>query len=126
VKGLLFLAIFSIIAVGQASAADLPVRTAPAPYIPVGPPIYNWGGLYVGINGGYGFGQSQWSDPLNPSGSTSSGDFSTNGASCNQASSCEFDVRATVLPPTAAIGANNRVKFDENIVRVGVNFIFRP
>src|SRR5215469_1141551 len=79
-RRVLFLAVFSIIAVGQALAADLPVRTAPAaPYIPVGPPIYNWGGIYVGINGGYGFGQSQWSDPLNQSGSTSSGDFDTSG-----------------------------------------------
>jgi opacity protein-like surface antigen len=37
--------------------------------------------------------------------------------SCNQASSCGFDVRATVLPPAAAIGSNNGVKFDENIPR---------
>jgi len=261
-RRVLVLAVFSVIAVGQALAADLPVRTAPAaPYIPVGPPTYNWGGLYVGINGGYGFGQSQWSDPLNPSGSTSSGDFNVNGGlvgltiggnlqtdafvfgiegdfdwqglsgsssgnfctslitspnigataaglscktesnwlgtirgragyawdrvlvyataggaggnvrtalsglplqnhaefgwtagggievaladnwtaqleylfvdlsnpSCNQASSCGFDVPArALLPPTAAIGANNGVSFDENIVRVGVNFIFRP
>jgi outer membrane immunogenic protein len=47
--------------------------------------------------------------------------------SCNQASSCGFDVPATaLLPPTPAISANNGVKFNENIIRVGVNFIFRP
>jgi outer membrane immunogenic protein len=46
--------------------------------------------------------------------------------SCNQASACGFDVPAALLPPTAPIGSNNGVRFDENIVRVGVNFIFRP
>ncbi|MDB5602972.1 MAG: outer membrane protein Omp31 [Xanthobacteraceae bacterium] len=43
--------------IGSASAADLPrqnqmVTKAPV-YAPA--PIYNWTGLYVGINGGYGF-----------------------------------------------------------------------
>jgi outer membrane immunogenic protein len=47
-------------------------------------PVYNWSGVYLGINGGYGFGSSGWSDPQNPSsfttgGSTSSGNFNTNG-----------------------------------------------
>jgi outer membrane immunogenic protein len=40
---------------GIANAADLPVRAAPppiTPLLPVGP--YNWTGIYVGINGGYG------------------------------------------------------------------------
>jgi outer membrane immunogenic protein len=34
---------------------------------------------YVGINGGYAFGQSEWSDPFNPSGTSSSGHFNVNG-----------------------------------------------
>ena len=41
----------------SASAADLPR------YQPVGPaynPIYNWTGFYIGINGGGGWGNSQW------------------------------------------------------------------
>jgi outer membrane immunogenic protein len=41
-------------------------------------PVYNWAGTYIGINGGYGFGSSTWTDPLNPAGSTS-GSFNTNG-----------------------------------------------
>jgi outer membrane immunogenic protein len=44
-----------------AVAADLPrgvPARAPAAYVPVG---YNWTGFYVGINGGYGWGRSNWS-----------------------------------------------------------------
>jgi outer membrane immunogenic protein len=36
-------------------------------------------GGYSGINGGYAFGQSQWSDPFNPSGLGHTGNFSVNG-----------------------------------------------
>ena len=53
-----------------ALAADLPrgmPAKAPA-YVPVG---YNWTGFYLGINGGYGWGRSDWSGfggSANPSG----------------------------------------------------------
>ncbi len=45
---------------GSAAAADL--RPAPAPYYkaPVVIPAYNWTGFYVGVNGGGGFGGSNW------------------------------------------------------------------
>jgi len=76
-RRILIVAVAAMIAASRALAADLPVR-APAPYVPVALP-YNWGGGYIGINGGYGFGQSQWSDPANPSHSTSSGNFNVNG-----------------------------------------------
>jgi outer membrane immunogenic protein len=45
-----------------AQAADLAVK-APTP---VPTPVYNWTGLYIGVNGGYGWGQQ---DPLNLLGS---------------------------------------------------------
>jgi outer membrane immunogenic protein len=44
-----------------ASAADLPQRPAPAPLL-APTPVYNWTGIYVGLNGGYGWGNQ---DPLN-------------------------------------------------------------
>jgi outer membrane immunogenic protein len=50
---------------GTANAADLQRRgAAPAPaaapvYQPV---VYNWTGFYAGINGGWGFGNSNWAD----------------------------------------------------------------
>lgn len=44
-----------------ATAADLPRKPPPAPLLaPV--PVYNWTGIYFGINGGYGWGHQ---DPLN-------------------------------------------------------------
>jgi outer membrane immunogenic protein len=61
-----------------AFAADLPAP-APPPIAPVAyvAPVYNWAGVYLGVNGGYGFGSSTWSDPNNPVGT--SGSFHTNG-----------------------------------------------
>ena len=78
----LSLAVALAFAAGPALAADLPQPPppqAPATYVPVVAPVYNWGGIYWGINGGYGFGTSEWTDPNNASGVSSTGDFSTNG-----------------------------------------------
>ena len=47
---------------GAAAAADL-ARPQPVPYYPnaaVVPPPFSWTGFYVGINGGGGFGSSNW------------------------------------------------------------------
>jgi outer membrane immunogenic protein len=55
--------------IGSAHAADLPRQMATkAPIYAV--PIYNWTGLYVGINGGGAFGRSRWD---------STGGFDTSG-----------------------------------------------
>jgi len=43
----------------SAAAADLPAR---APVMPVAPLAYNWTGIYLGLNGGWGWGTQ---DPLN-------------------------------------------------------------
>ena len=46
-----------------ANAADLPSRPAYAPAPMMSPtPVYNWTGIYVGLNGGFGWGSQ---DPLN-------------------------------------------------------------
>ncbi len=49
---------------GQAAGADLSI---PPPFPPPAPavwiPNYNWGGIYVGINGGFGLGRSDWKVP---------------------------------------------------------------
>ena len=76
---------------GQASAADVPLPSGPAPpasYSPIIEPLPNWGGFYVGLNGGYAFGTSNWHDPNNPGNSliggtttpgVSTGDFNASG-----------------------------------------------
>jgi outer membrane immunogenic protein len=65
-------------------ASDLPPpRVPPAPprapaaYVPVVAPVYNWGGIYFGLNLGYGFGTSNWTDPNDPGGTT--GNFNLKG-----------------------------------------------
>lgn len=77
---ILIVAMASLLVASHALAADLPVRPGPAPvYYPV-TTVYDWGGGYIGINGGYAFGQREWeSDPLNPSGLSSTGNFNVNG-----------------------------------------------
>lgn len=71
----LLLASVGVLALGvaAASAADIPQRMpAKAPPIEM-PPAWSWTGLYVGINGGYGWGSSEFSAPF------ASGSFDTNG-----------------------------------------------
>jgi outer membrane immunogenic protein len=58
-------------------AADLPRPAYKAPYKnPVYVAPFSWTGLYVGINGGYGWGKTNWTF----AGIGSSGDFNTKGA----------------------------------------------
>jgi len=47
-------------AAGTAVAADLPPRYPPPYRAPIYSPVYNWTGFYLGINGGGGWGRSQW------------------------------------------------------------------
>jgi outer membrane immunogenic protein len=48
-------------AVSAANAADLGRRGMPAKAPAYVEPVYNWTGFYAGINGGWGFGSSEWS-----------------------------------------------------------------
>jgi outer membrane immunogenic protein len=71
-KRRLIAAALVLTAAGQAFAADLPTPSPP-PQLPVA--VYNWTGIYLGINGGFGTGNSNWSD--GPIGTT--GSFPTSG-----------------------------------------------
>jgi len=58
---------------GAANAADLPRRHAMPTKAPMYEAPYNWTGFYVGINGGGGFGRSDWSNALGTNGFDLSG-----------------------------------------------------
>src|SRR5437660_6778018 len=58
-------------AAGHTLASDLPppppaAPRAPAAYVPAITPAYNWGGIYFGLNLGYGFGTSNFTDTIPP------------------------------------------------------------
>src|SRR5271165_1229027 len=65
-KRIFLAAVLSIVAADFAFAADLPPAPrpqAPVAYVPVVAQMYNWGGIYVGINGGYGWGSVKYTTP---------------------------------------------------------------
>ena len=55
---------------------------------------YDWNGFYLGINGGYNFGQSSWSDPA---AGADSGKFSTKGGLLGGQVGYNWQVGKTVL-----------------------------
>ncbi len=72
-------ATLAIVGAVPALAADLPQAPppqAPAVYVPTVAPVYNWGGIYFGVNGGYGFGSTDWTES---SGGAATGNFKTYG-----------------------------------------------
>jgi outer membrane immunogenic protein len=56
--------VLSSFAAGSALAADLPPAAPPPPRAPAyyapPAPVFSWTGFYIGINGGWGFGKSDW------------------------------------------------------------------
>jgi outer membrane immunogenic protein len=93
-KRVLIAGALAIAAATQAFAADLPPPMAPAPrapaaYVPVSP-AYNWSGFYIGVNGGYGFGQSNW-----PAGPT--GKFDVNGGLAGGTAGYNYQIGQLVL-----------------------------
>ena len=72
------IAIASVVASAMsAQAADLPGRSnSPSYYKAPSELPFSWTGFYAGINGGYAWGQSSWSDPAV---GADSGNFNTSG-----------------------------------------------
>src|SRR5262249_29994939 len=53
-----------------------PLDPVPAVEVSRAVPTHNWTGIYLGLNGGYAFGGSSWTDSVT---ATSSGNFGTSG-----------------------------------------------
>jgi outer membrane immunogenic protein len=95
-KRMLLAGAIALSAAVPALAADLPVAPpaqAPAAYVPVVAPVYNWTGVYIGINGGYAFGDTNWS----PAGFTGTGNFDTNGGVAGGTAGINFQMGQFVL-----------------------------
>jgi outer membrane immunogenic protein len=93
-KRLLMAGALAAAVMGQAAAADLPVAPpqAPSVYVPTVRPVYDWGGVYVGINGGYGFGRSEWTTPL-----ATTGRFNTSGFNAGGTLGANYQISAFVF-----------------------------
>ena len=78
-KRLLLAAVgLAAVAATSALAADMPPRgRLPPPRAPAYVPFFTWNGFYVGINAGYGFGHSKWTDTVTQA---STGNFNVSGA----------------------------------------------
>jgi outer membrane immunogenic protein len=79
-KPILATVLLSLATTGVALASDLPPPAAPPPrapavYAPV--PVYSWSGFYLGANGGWGFGHSDWT--INALGGINTGNFNVSG-----------------------------------------------
>jgi outer membrane immunogenic protein len=80
-KRILIAGAFALAVGGPALAADLPQPAppppprAPAVYIPAAVPYYNWGGIYFGVNGGYDYSYSTWTNGAFSTGSFHPGGF---------------------------------------------------
>src|ERR1700733_6781901 len=75
-KSIVFAALLCLVPVADGYAADLPSPgpIPPAYYTPI--LNYDWSGFYVGINGGYGFGKTNWINSALP---FETGSLGTNG-----------------------------------------------
>lgn len=88
-------------------AADMPGQFQEAT---VAAPAFNWAGLYVGINTGYGWGKSDWSNSLgtgssSPGGSLLGGTFGFNMQTGAFVYGVEGDIDASWMRDTSSTGA---------------------
>ena len=75
----------------SANAADLPRRAYPEKAPAYVAPIFSWTGPYIGINGGYGWGRSDFSAPFG------TGNFDVNGGQLGITAGYNWQMNALVL-----------------------------
>jgi outer membrane immunogenic protein len=74
-------------------AADMPIKG----YRPAVVAYYNWTGFYLGANGGYGFGTTQWTDPSTPGPAGTTGSFKTKGSVFGVTAGYNYQLGSVVL-----------------------------
>jgi outer membrane immunogenic protein len=92
----LMVGVIALAAGAQALAADLPPPMAPPPrapaaYIPAAP-AWSWTGFYLGVNAGYGFGNSTWAFPV-----ATTGSFKVNGGQAGATVGYNYQIGQLVL-----------------------------
>src|SRR5664280_2311985 len=111
-----------------AQASDLPPRSNPPSFYKAPSELpFSWTGFYAGINGGYAWGQSSWSDPAV---GASSGNFNTSGGLIGGQLGYNWQTGALVLgieTAAAFMGAASctstlAVPVTNELVRVGINY----
>lgn len=90
-----------------ALAADVPLYKGPAPAYEA--PAFSWTGFYLGINGGYGFGKSDWSSTatsggIDPQGALVGATFGYNWQTGSWVLGAEGDIDATWISASTTSG----------------------
>ena len=101
--GAVFSATLSALAgvgITPARAADMPPSMPPPRHVAL-VPFFTWNGAYIGINAGYGFGRSSWTD--NASG-ISTGTFNVNGATVGGTLGYNVQMRSLVFGVETDLG----------------------
>lgn len=72
-------------------------------------PVYNWSGVYLGLNGGYGFGSSNWTVPpgVCTGAACTTGDFKTGGFMAGGTAGASIQANALVMGIEADLDFSN-------------------
>jgi outer membrane immunogenic protein len=91
----------------SAFAADVSLFKGPAPAFEA--PVFSWTGFYLGINAGYGFGKSEWSNAttagsIDPQGALVGATFGYNWQTGSWVLGAEGDINATWISNSTTSG----------------------
>lgn len=94
----------AVIAATSAFASDVRERSLPVPRASAYVPFFTWNGFYLGINAGYGFGQSNWT---NQTTGATTGDFNVSGGLIGGTAGYNVQLGSVVVGAEADLGWSN-------------------